>query len=415
MAPLPPKTSLSKGTLGLKFMNRTVPGPVSAPASPANSSTTGTPARGTAETPTLAVLAKVEVQGTPLAAGRMSFGAPSAVKKAEEKEENWGSRKVAGSGSRATVVHETSLLSFPLLSNLYTSSSSSTSTSTSTFSSSSTYSSMPLTSTTISGRRSFGGANVEIEKLNDPTSHQPKDSKDSSSSKESKSQLKKRQKAERDNAPLTVRRSAGGSSLSSAKVGKRTAALDAEREESGSAKKRRLAAVTAAGDGEGGEMDPMRWEADDDHVSFSGSSAPKPKKEGKKVVPPTTSTTKKGEFARPGGFEGAKKGGAGKGKGKGGMGDYQWGKQGDKREWDEGKNSDEEDESSREEDEEDLTAAFDAAESSGSETSDESGGEVEEMLMKGKQVGGPKGEKEVKKGKFVGGAKNRARGTKGRR
>lgn len=56
--------------------------------------------------------------------------------------------------TRPRVIHEGSLLSFPLLASTSTSFTSS---------STSSYSSMPLTSTLVSGRRSFGGANVEIE------------------------------------------------------------------------------------------------------------------------------------------------------------------------------------------------------------------------------------------------------------
>ncbi|GAA5825326.1 hypothetical protein JCM11251_006937 [Rhodosporidiobolus azoricus] len=392
--PMPPKTSLSKGTLGLKFMNRQVP------ASPASSGAS-TPARGTpAPASSKAGEQKGEKgAGMPTAApaaGRMSFGAPQAAgaqKEEGEKDEDWGSRRVAGKGSRPTVIHESSLLSFPLLSSHFSSFSTSTSSSSSSssFTGTSSYSSMPLTSSTISGRRSFGGANVEIEKLNDPSSHQeePKDGPG-----ETQNQRKKRLKAERDAAPVSVRRS-GGSTLSSAKTGKKTAALDKRRGEeraveSGSAKKRRL-------EREEGAMDTMRWEAEDDDVA--SSMAKKGKKPAAAVasdVPQRTAPLKKGEFARPGGFEGAKKGGA-KGKGKGVMGDYQWGKTGDVREWDEDKEVGDSSSDDSVDDEAFMRALDEDAEEGElddgeeDESSDESGSEVEEMLVKGKKAVGGKG------------------------
>lgn len=75
--------------------------------------------------------------------------------------------------SARTVIHESSLLSFPLLSTLASTSRASTSSFTST---SATYSSMPLTAGAISGRRSYGGANVEIE-VRSPLSRGPGDAR----------------------------------------------------------------------------------------------------------------------------------------------------------------------------------------------------------------------------------------------
>ncbi|GAA5867461.1 hypothetical protein JCM8547_007513 [Rhodosporidiobolus lusitaniae] len=401
MTPLPPKTSLSKGTLGLKFMNRQTPGVV------------GSPSASPASKPSTSVVKKEETPSkTTAAAGRMTFGG-GAVKEEEEKEEgkeeeeDWGRRKVGGKGSRPTVIHESSLLSFPLLSTM--TSFASTSSSSTSFATSS-YSSMPLTSSTVSGRRSFGGANVEIEKLNDPSSHQEAtDVKPG----ESKSALKKRLKAERDAAPVSVRKGkaggGGGSSLSTAKVGKRVAALDNAREgESGSAKKRRLEQEKK----EGG-MDAMRWEAGDDEVSFSSASYPKPKKSKAAPHPAPPSAG----FARPAGFEGAKKAG-GKKKGRGGAGlvegDYKWGKQGEVREWDEGKSSSseegeesDEDEDEREirrilDEEEDDERGGDAMEGFESDESDEEkedAEQVEKKLAKGRKVGAGSGAKAVPKGK----------------
>ncbi|BGP18177.1 hypothetical protein JCM10213_009020 [Rhodosporidiobolus nylandii] len=414
MAPMPPKTSLSKGTLGLKFMNRAVP------ASPAASSLAGTPVKKEKEK---------EEKPAAAAAGRMSFGAGS-VKKEEVQEEvkvkqerqdesdSWGSRRVGGSSGRSTVVHESSLLSFPLLSSMSAFSSASSS-----FASTS-YSSMPLTSSAISGRRSFGGANIEIEKLNDPSSHQPAEPSEKEKEKkgESKSQLKKRLKAEKDAAPVSVRRSGGGgggSTLSSAKTGKRTAALDRDREEeSGSAKKRR---VKLEQEEEDAGMDSMRWEAGDDEVSFTAPSfaaaaAAKGKKPKKVVVKPEPYAS---GYAKPAGFDGAKKGGgdkkAVKGKGKGGvMGEYDWGKQGDTRAWDEGKSAGGSD-SDEEEFDEALARAFDEQEDSEEEDSDESGSEVEEMLLQGKQVGGGRKKAQAKGGKRAKFVKGAGGGKQGRR
>lgn len=79
------------------------------------------------------------------------------------------------------------------------------STSTSSHSALSAYSSMPLSSFTVSGRRSFGGANADIEKLNNPNAN-PDGPEEVARGKESASQRKKRKAAERENATVTGRR-----------------------------------------------------------------------------------------------------------------------------------------------------------------------------------------------------------------
>lgn len=262
---------------------------------------------------------------------------------------------------------------------------------------------MPLTSTTISGRRSFGGANVEIEKLNDPSSHQDLPAGAAAEKGESKSQMKKRLKEEKERETVNVRGGGGkgkgaASTLSSAKTGKRTAQLDQERV-TGSAKKRRLAAEGGAGVAEGREgMDAMRWEADDDVVAFSSS---KPKKQRELNDAEKAALTRKNEFARPAGFDGAKKGGKKDGKGKGVMGDYKWGKKGEEREWDAGKessassdDSEDDSEASSEEDlEEDEDEALFAAYDREAGLSED--GQVEEDVKPAGRKGGKgkKGEK----------------------
>jgi hypothetical protein len=222
---------------------------------------------------------------------------------------------------------------------------------------------------------------------------------------ESKSAMKKRLAKEKEREAVDVRGGGKGkataSSLSSAKTGKRTKLLDEERE-TGSAKKRRLAAA-AEGGKEGQEgMDEMRWEADDDLVAFSGSSKSKREKEKKLSEGEQAALARKAEFARPGGFDGAKKAAGGK-KGKGVLGDYAWGKQGEQREWDAGKDSSE---SSSDDDDEDSNSDDDLnLELDEEEAADEAlfaaydreaglseDGQVEEDVKKPKK-GGKKGEK----------------------
>lgn len=328
---------LSKGTLGLKFMNRqapvaasTPPPPPSAPAAAAASTTT--PATSKPANPTA------------------SAATATATRKTDGRTTNRNEWDASSTGSRTSVVHETSLLSFPLLSTLNKNQAASSSSMTA------TYSSMPLTSAMVSGRRSFGGANVEIEKLNDPSSHQaaPEGTADSSSSKKSTKTSKRPKKADRDATLVESVRGGGknkSGSVSSSKVGKRTADLERrsaagaglEEEEDGANKKKRrktdeLNGVTA------------RWELDDDgERSIAGAAAA--------AAAAAKSTTKKvaTEFARPAGFDGVKKKQAkpaatdsrGQSKGKGRMMDdeqYQWAKQGETREWDAGKSSEEEEE-----------------------------------------------------------------------
>ncbi|BGP49958.1 hypothetical protein JCM10450v2_005863 [Rhodotorula kratochvilovae] len=306
---MPPK-QLSKGTMGLKFMNRAIPAQP-----PAATSLPGTTASS----------APSSARATP---------APAA-----------GASKSTTKAAARTVIHESSLLSFPLLSTLSTRAS--TSTSTAFTSTSATYSSMPLTAGAISGRRSYGGANVEIEKLNDPSSHQ---APAASSTAESKSALKKRQKAERDAAPVSVRRS-GGSTLSSAKTGKRTAALDKESSEGG--KRRRT------GEFDADEMTgDLQWDGGEDTVSLAGAGG-------------AGGASKEG-FARPAGFEGARSKGKGRAAAGGAAGEgHVWGKQGEMREWDEDKMGDSDEE-------EDGEVAFEE------DTSEEdSADEVEELVVRG--------------------------------
>ncbi|GAA5935549.1 hypothetical protein JCM3775_003347 [Rhodotorula graminis] len=325
---MPPKQQLSKGTLGLKFMNRVVPSsPASTPPPPppAQQPPAAT-AQRTKPAPTApSSTSTAPATATKTAASRTKAAAPDSAPAPPARahaanDDDWSRRTVGGT---RTVVHESSLLSFPLLSTL--SSRASTSTSTSTFTSTNaTYSSMPLTAGAISGRRSYGGANIEIEKLNDPSSHQAAPA--SSSTAESKSALKKRQKAERDAETVPVRRSThGGSTLSSAKTGKRTAALEAER-------RGVPAGAEGGGGGDGtkrrrtGDLDVPQWDGGEDEVALGGGSA-----------------AGACGFARPVGFEGARTKGKGKGRAAGDAmlrddGDgHRWGKRGEVREWDEDK------------------------------------------------------------------------------
>lgn len=185
---------LSSGTLGLKFMNRAQPAGVqAAPNKDKSASASSTPSasnsrpssaastsRGAAPARSSGATKSTQHAGL---ASESTAVANQAGQVALDRDEDWSRRTVAGqsgcvlpsqghsdscrvlslpapSRSRRTVVHESSLLSFPLLSTL----NSAPSTSTSSFSSTATsYSSMPLTAGAISGRRSYGGANVEIE------------------------------------------------------------------------------------------------------------------------------------------------------------------------------------------------------------------------------------------------------------
>lgn len=126
------------------------------------------------------------------------------------------------------------------------------------------------------------------------------------------------------------RSNGGGSTLSSAKTGKRTAALEAER---------RGVAAEGAGDGtkrrRTGDLDVPQWDGGEDEVALGGGAG-----------------AGAAGFARPAGFEGARTKGStakGKGKGKGRAGDallrddseeHRWGKRGETREWDEDKAGD---------------------------------------------------------------------------
>ncbi|KAG0654417.1 hypothetical protein C6P46_001744 [Rhodotorula mucilaginosa] len=369
---------LSKGTLGLKFMNRQAPAAASTPPPPPSSaaaaaSSTTTPATSKPANPT-----------APTSKGAAATAAT---------DRKTGERTAKRNENRTSVVYETSLLSFPLLSTLNKHQSTSTSSMTA------TYSSMPLTSAMVSGRRSFGGANVEIEKLNDPSSHQaaPEGTADTSKLKTSK----RPKKADRDAALVeSVRgnKNKSGSVSSSKAGGKRTADLDRRNaagggEEDGANKKKRRKTDELNGV-------PARWELDvvDDNDAASAPSVGRRSPRGgdgdERSVSSTTTTTttaKKAtaaEFARPAGFDGVRKKQAkpatGKGKGKGRMMDdeqYQWAKQGETREWDEGKSSEETDSDSDSDDDEEERMVS----SSSSEESSEEDEEEDEAVMADEQ------------------------------
>ncbi|GAA6061306.1 hypothetical protein JCM10212_005420 [Sporobolomyces blumeae] len=283
--------SLSKGTLGLKFMNRAAP-PPSAPSTPSTSLPTST-------------------RATPAEPSKHAHS--------------------------QTIVHESSLLNFPLLA----SSSSSSSTRSTSFqftAPASYYSSMPLTSTAISGRRSFGGANVEIEKLNDPSSHPPP-----SSSKDEKSS-KKAKKKDKKHEPVNVRRSAQSFAPTSARSNHATKrgsseALDDDDREPTTQKRRKVGSSRGPKDIDRA-IDVVAWEGGEDEVSFSGSTD-----RGSRAVAPSG-------FRKPAGFEGVKGNGGPARRASGNAtrkrdglidGDHEWIKRGETREWDrdKGRSSDE--------------------------------------------------------------------------
>jgi len=101
------------------------------------------------------------------------------------------------------IIHESSLLSFPMLGSYDSTSAPASGASASHFALTA-YSSMALSSFTVSGRRSFGGANADIERLNNPH-QQPDAPEEVARDKESASQRKKRKQAERDGATVTGR------------------------------------------------------------------------------------------------------------------------------------------------------------------------------------------------------------------
>lgn len=298
--------------------------------------------------------------------------------------------------SGPAVVHENSLLSFPLLSGLKTPSSSRSAAPTD-HHMAMAFSSMPLTSAAVSGRRSFGGANIEIEvrlppfprsrdnskahplcpqKLNDPASH-----REPVAGEEGKGSSSRRAKrADRDAAPVgSVRRGANkGSSLLSGQTQASKRSLDRDRAQD----ERRRPARDQDEDGSGATSGAgqerkkrrktdengvaPRWNVDDDEMSFSGSPAtsrrddraPHSAKTGQaqKATPLAGSG-----FARPGGFEDVKKtkgsaradarqSGSGLGKEEEG---YRWAQRGETRDWDEGKEEEDEEDTTSDEDEED--------------------------------------------------------------
>ncbi|GAA5849270.1 hypothetical protein JCM5353_005993 [Sporobolomyces roseus] len=313
------KQSLSKGTLGLKFMNRTIP-----PSTPP------------------------QPQSTPIDKGKQ----PATTETTTTR--------------RPTITHDSSLLSFPLLSNSFASTSTSTS---SNFSTSTYYNSMPLTSSAISGRRSFGGANIEIEKLNDPASHpapQPNE-KETEKEKDSKSSLKKKQRE----LPISGRRQdlSGGNK----KVLKRLSEADEQHE----TEKRRK--FQEGGGGGMKEAADGNWDLgkNEDQVSFSSNN--------------NNNSAK--EFRKPVGFEGVKKQSRQR-RGEGGMMDetaHKWGKKGSVREWDQDKEAElgSEEEDQRVLDGLDSDSESESSESSGDDDEGSDGDDeaaIREMLMSAKAL-----------------------------
>ncbi|GAA5971239.1 hypothetical protein JCM3765_007148 [Sporobolomyces pararoseus] len=319
------KQSLSKGTLGLKFMNRTIP-----PSSPQ----TQTPPVQSSSTSTTASPAALTPQSGP---------------SANQSRDQTPSVPVTASQSAPTprIIHDSSLLSFPILSS-----------SASSFSSSNLYyNSMPLTSTAISGRRSFGGANIEIERLNDPSSHQPKpvaSSKEGGKKKEGSSSQKKKQ---RQNEPVSTRRTDMNNKRSNTS-------------EKPQIKKRRISEDQKDLD-EKIEMN-SKWEGGEDEVSFSGG------------------------FKKPSGYEGAKsstsssnKKNKGKGNGLMDLDQHKWGKRGETREWDREKPSKEEYELGSEEEDQRILDGLDQEseeEESESESDEDDEEEIRKMLMSAKAL-----------------------------
>ncbi|KAK4050352.1 hypothetical protein OIO90_005145 [Microbotryomycetes sp. JL221] len=200
--------TLSKGTLGLKFMNR-VQNPAPSPTSTAQKQSSDKAVGRSASTSTNAA-----VEHTKTTENRDS---KDQVKAQADQQDTWQdgqwSRRAATTSRGPVIVQESSLLSFPLLGNS-NKNHKPTSAATESHSSRDYYSSMPLTSGVISGRRSFGGANIDIEQLNDPSKKESLnkksrrddgDGEDNTDSKESNTQRKKRLKRERE-AQLTTGR-----------------------------------------------------------------------------------------------------------------------------------------------------------------------------------------------------------------
>ncbi|KAM0746308.1 hypothetical protein T439DRAFT_384313 [Meredithblackwellia eburnea MCA 4105] len=309
-----PIRALSKGTLGLKFMNRSQNKPVgqgeapspapsksSSSTTPANSRTTSAPQVASAE-PVLAKVEQKDVSSTNVVASESLERAPVA------------------STSGRQIVRESSLLSFPMLS----------AASTPFTSSSLSYSSMPLTSSLVSGRTSFGGFNADIERLNNPI---PPSAPSVNIESGDSNQKKKRRKGERDNISLNVRESS----------------------------KPNFTGKSGSGS----------FDANSDELRFGGgsSSNTKGKKNSAAPVPPSR------EFKRPQGFEDLKKGGGAK-RGKGQDVEPVWGKRGSERAWDIGKDEsdlsaeeDEEEDEEQSEDEDDSDSDSDVADWLGASTS----------------------------------------------
>lgn len=229
---------------------------------------------------------------------------------------------------------------------------------------------MPLTSSTISGRRSFGGANIEIEKLNDPSSHQAPQTTTGIDDKDGKKSSSNKKKKQNKNEPISTRRTDQRT--------KRSETSERERGDiqvGGEKKKRRISEEGGGGDVHMGSA----WEGGEDEVSFSTG----------------------GGFKKPGGFEGAKTGSStkGKGKGKGASNtlmdpdSHKWGKRGDVREWDREKGKVEEYELGDEEADqkfldglEEEDSAEDSGSESDSESEDDEAEEIKKMLMSAKAL-----------------------------
>jgi hypothetical protein len=256
---------------------------------------------------------------------------------------------------------------------------------------------MPLTSTAISGRRSFGGANIEIEvkslfplpprtgtsrqkvkterkphkqKLNDPTSHQAPPPSTSNSNKgdgkSSKSSLKKKQKE----LPISGRRT----DLNNGQKRRDTIDTTPQQQQK---KKRRVSSEQQEEEEEeeDAKMDMnTKWEGGEDQVSLTGFKKPSGF-EGAKKLTGGTSSSKKG-------------GGGGGKKGLMDLDQHKWGKKGETREWDREKPTKEEYELGSEEDDQRILDGLDEddEDSEDSEESEDDEEEIRKMLMSAKAL-----------------------------
>ncbi|KAK4050998.1 hypothetical protein OIV83_003127 [Microbotryomycetes sp. JL201] len=274
--------TLSKGTLGLKFMNRIQPSsPASTPAvqertanSPANDATTSATSTARPFSDQTEQSEKVETAAS-----------------TTWTDGQW-SKQASTSGP--VIVQESSLLAFPLIGSSSFGGAASSSSSTAHSSAQSYYSSMPFTSSAISGRRSFGGANIDIEQLNNPdkkkSAHKQEEQSMKEERKESDTQRKKRLRREREDQVLTGRARANNSATKKA---------------------------------------PQQLVKD-----------VKGKQPAQTATPSKANHLARGECAKPRGFEGARKTAASKTNGTGkakSQDDVRWNEAGVQREWDEGK------------------------------------------------------------------------------